>query len=556
MRNRYAIVFLMFWSAVFAAALLWRSDLHEAAPGSVMPDPSDVRRIVFVREGETNVLALTNGAWRVTAPIDAETDPETVNRLLDVLAFRVTGDTVTDADLAVFGRGLSEFGLRPPRVEMHVFTADAESTLLIGRDTPGGGEVYARFAGTEAVFTVTNALREVADRPVDAFRSRRVVRFLPDDVEEFSLRIPGKPFVRLVRADNGAWRIVLPTEAPADAAAVQKLLAAFAEARILGYAAQGVAAPDADSAVSVSFRVAGGEKDKVVFDEAAAGTERVRAGIRDGTVVVTLSSGLLQACLAGGEKLRDLRLFPVDAADVRSVTITESGTRVWQLERVTATNEWRLALPVAAPAEAKLAGDVLERVLALRQNDVAVEGMDGTVRVSVAGGEGTLAAIPVSASVFSAIGGLDNLRSKTVLAFDPLVVSRVKVISAGGTGTEVAFDGRRGEWTAKGARPKAEAIRRMVLALSELKAASVEKASATPDDLRRFGLARGAGGESEPTLVVSVDFTDAAAYPRRNILVGDVAPGGGRYVTTGGAEAAVFVLPQASVSLLMQPLTE
>ena len=59
-------------------------------------------------------------------------------------------------------------------------------------------------------------------------------------------------------------------------------------------------------------------------------------------------------------------------------------------------------------------------------------------------------------------------------------------------------------------------------------------------------------GLDDPRFTIAIDqFKDDAV--RRNVLIGEAAPGGGRYATLGAADA-VFVLPERAVGLLTAPL--
>ena len=77
--------------------------------------------------------------------------------------------------------------------------------------------------------------------------------------------------------------------------------------------------------------------------------------------------------------------------------------------------------------------------------------------------------------------------------------------------------------------------------------AAVETVAATPDDLRRCGL-------DVPELTIAIDFEQADST-RRNLLLGGVAAGGGRYATVGGADA-VFILSRAVVQELTVKIAE
>ena len=67
------------------------------------------------------------------------------------------------------------------------------------------------------------------------------------------------------------------------------------------------------------------------------------------------------------------------------------------------------------------------------------------------------------------------------------------------------------------------------------------------EDFKRCGLVRPAF-----TIAVDVDATDAV---RRNLLLGNAAPGGGRYATAGGADA-IFIISRETVAALTVPLVE
>ena len=94
MKNRRAIAFFLFWSVVFASAivLLTVSDRSsgESSGGSLMS--VDVREVIKVdierRAGaggarENVSIVRQDGRWRIASPMKAEADEEAVKRLID-----------------------------------------------------------------------------------------------------------------------------------------------------------------------------------------------------------------------------------------------------------------------------------------------------------------------------------------------------------------------------------------------------------------------------------------------------------------------------------------
>ena len=159
--------------------------------------------------------------------------------------------------------------------------------------------------------------------------------------------------------------------------------------------------------------------------------------------------------------------------------------------------------------------------------------------------------VSVAKAVFKECGSFADLRSKTLLELDVQSIRRLSLKPLEGTGVSVVLNPERNQWNlAEGSAPatvRVDAVKTLLAALTRVEAKSVETMAATPEDLRRCGL-------DAPTLVIAVDFEGQDAV-RRNLMLGSVASGGGRYATVGGADA-VFVLDRSTTSALMVSITE
>ena len=490
-----------------------------------------------------------------------------MRRLVDAVTLLPLGDMRTEEELAALHEDLADFGLAGDvRATVTLRSNSSAVSISFGAPTASGKEVYARTSGLRNVFTVANAAFDAVPLDADGFRRRALVASDAKDVTGIDLRVPESPFVKLVRGVGG-WRLAAPVEAPADAAAVEKLVAGLAEAKVAEFVLPSASNPppggesaikpsalapyglSSDAGFAVTVRAASGAAEQIVFG-AHRGTNLVYALVQNGTAVVAVDAALAELCRAGGASFRDSRVFPLGAGErLASVSLT-AGSLVYVLAQGT-NGVWRLEAPVVAQADPAAAAAMVDRVLRMRRSDVpdSPPEKDG-VRVSVATSAGVQPGVVVPAAFFEGCGAFADLRSKTLLALDPASVRRISVTPKGAAGITVAPSADRSKWNIEGGPPatvSVDAVKKLLTALTRVDAAAVETVAATPDDLRRCGL-------DVPELTIAIDFEQADST-RRNLLLGGVAAGGGRYATVGGADA-VFILSRAVVQALTVKIAE
>ena len=575
MNNLRATVFLCVGIAVIACGLYVLSFRTRAVATATTRNSlctfalDDVKSFDVVRGG-TNLVALTrgdDGAWRIIAPYAAPADEAVVRRLVDAVTLLPLGDMRTEEELAALHEDLADFGLAGDvRATVTLRSNSSAVSISFGAPTASGKEVYARTSGLRNVFTVANAAFDAVPLDADGFRRRALVASDAKDVTGSALRVPESPFVKLVRGVGG-WRLAAPVEAPADAAAVEKLVAGLAEAKVAEFVLPSASNPppggesaikpsalapyglSSDAGFAVTVRAASGAAEQIVFG-AHRGTNLVYALVQNGTAVVAVDAALAELCRAGGASFRDSRVFPLGAGErLASVSLT-AGSLVYVLAQGT-NGVWRLEAPVVAQADPAAAAAMVDRVLRMRRSDVpdSPPEKDG-VRVSVATSAGVQPGVVVPAAFFEGCGAFADLRSKTLLALDPASVRRISVTPKGAAGITVAPSADRSKWNIEGGPPatvSVDAVKKLLTALTRVDAAAVETVAATPDDLRRCGL-------DVPELTIAIDFEQADST-RRNLLLGGVAAGGGRYATVGGADA-VFILSRAVVQELTVKIAE
>lgn len=578
MSNRRFVVFFLVGIVVLlavSAALEWRRAVSRAGAevreSLVRMPAATVSSIEFEREGGfvAELVRGQSGEWMVERPFRADADESAVARALDAVLLRPVEDARTEAEIAALGASPASFGLDSPRCVVTLRGGGRNATVRFGALSASGREVYASVGGAESVFMLSSDVLSAMPRSADDLRPRALLPFSEAEVVGLDFRVPDAPFVKLVRQSSD-WRLASPVDAPAEAEAVQSVVAALSRARIVSfvYPSSEQVPPSGDvedkvprdklatygltvgAGLSVRVRGADGGFTRVSFG-GRAGTNLVYALVGRGASVVTVDASLADMCRVGDATFRDTSVFPhVDAHHLKSVSIT-AGSDVYLLVRGKG-GAWGLESPVVAVADAAQAAAVVDKVLRLRQGDVQTDavGTDAAdfVRVSVATDGAVLPGATVRRAYFGLDGEFANLRSKTMFTLDAETVRRLTMCAADRAAVVVAHDSEKGSWRVEGGDGAAtgravdqEAVTALLTALARVDAVGVETLCALPGDYARCGLVK-------PSFTLAIDV-DASGAVRRNIMLGGVASGGGRYATVGGLDA-IFVLSRHVVQAL------
>ena len=530
---------------VGASRIVRRTALYE--------DADEATGLLVRRAGSPDTeLSKASGAWRLTEPFNASADPRSVMKFVDALAFSPIRDSMEDSELARLGRGRADFGLDCPRVTVRVVGPHGAAELAFGSATPAGDGVYAAVLGEKSVFVVdTNAFAAV-DVDAGGLRSRSLFSIGADEIGALDVRRSEGAFMRFAR-DGEKWRMTEPQDAPASAAKVRKFLDTVLEARAAEFvwpvgtsnetdtasvallAGYGL---DSESAVTVTLKGTDGV-DRLLSLGREADNGFVYALAHNGAAVVTVEATFKDFVLEGANGFLDTRLFPYDEASVRTLSLVDGAER-YLLARGD-DGSWRLDAPVAAPADPDEVASILGSVLALHSSAEDASGIAVSVSTN---------ARPVRVSREAVLGRhrLEDLRSRDIARIEPSRIRRIVSMPQGGKPSSVVYDMDRRAWnvesSASGGVADAAAIESVLEVLNPLRAESVVTLKVGPGGLGRYGL-------ETPSHVVAIDRNEEDSV-RRNVLIGDKAPGG-RYATFGSSDA-VFVLGEDAVRRLTSPL--
>ena len=211
-------------------------------------DSAYVEQISIRRPGGFVQLRRQIGQWLIQQPFRWRAENRVVQTLLDRLQeVRITAFVSDDGGNAV------TYGVDDSAVTLSLLLGPDEtsSVLKIGRDAlEYPGCVYAGWAGQDAVFAVTNGVKQMLESPVNAFRDRSLVNIAPYAVQQVRIT-GGEQVVEMVRNRDG-WQLREPCQEAADRVVVEALIerwcdvqaAAFVADNVTNWAAYGFSAGD------------------------------------------------------------------------------------------------------------------------------------------------------------------------------------------------------------------------------------------------------------------------------------------------------------------------
>ena len=561
MKNMRIIVWLLAGISLLVAANFFLSfnDTPETAivqRRSLLTVPDDAVSLVEIsRDGAVESVLTHTGTWRLVEPFPGSVDESVVLKLLDALAYAPLDDSLGDQELLKLGRTRADFGLDNPRLRVRVRAGDTDTSISFGTATPSASGVYAAIEGVHAVFVVPSNTFAAVDVPASGFRRRTLFTSGEESVASFDVKRGTGEFMRFKR-DGDGWAMVQPTEGPASAPKIKKLLtdvmsasaydfvwpiggsnevAEVSGALLAGYGL------GAENAVTLTLKGTDGSDRRISFGS-DAGEGRVYALVHNGSAIVTVDGSLKDMASLGNSAFADTRLFPYEASQVNGISIVDGGVTCMLAKND--DGSWRMDSPISAPASLTAVESLVSAVLALRGGDADEKG----VEVSISADERK---VHVARGSLGTHFRLENLRSLEILKIDPASVRRLSVT---GTNTNkmksVAYDRDRRAWSVEASSVSGTVseggITRVLGVVNPLEAGRIVKLKVSADDLGGYGL-------DKPRLTVAIDLEREDAI-RRNILVGDATDGG--CFATVGASDAVFVLPESAVYDLSADIVE
>jgi hypothetical protein len=212
---------VFYWSQHRKPAEESAAPATSAAPVILKVNAADVTALVIKRKGTDPVtIAKTDGKWAITGPKAMPADQEAVTMILSTLSL-LNADRLVEEKAA----DQKQYGL----VELDI-TGKGSRQLLLGDDTPAGGDVYAALGEDPRVFTVSSYNKTSLDKSLNDLRDKSLLTVNPDNVSRVELIKKGAD-IEFDRTKDG-WQMLKPSAAAADSSAVNDLVRNLTSARM------------------------------------------------------------------------------------------------------------------------------------------------------------------------------------------------------------------------------------------------------------------------------------------------------------------------------------
>jgi Domain of unknown function (DUF4340) len=203
-----------------------QANVPSAAPVILKVNTAGVTQLT-IKQKQSDPVTLQKadaGKWQITQPKPYRADQETVAGMLSTLS-GLNADRVVEDKAS----NLKQYGLDPAVAELDI-TGKGQGTrqLLLGDDTPTGGDVYASLAGDPRVFTVSSFNKTSLDKSLNDLRDKSLLTVDADTVSRVELIRKGQE-IEFDRTKDG-WQILKPTSSPADSSAVNNLVRSLTSA--------------------------------------------------------------------------------------------------------------------------------------------------------------------------------------------------------------------------------------------------------------------------------------------------------------------------------------
>jgi hypothetical protein len=201
-----------------------------AAPASTAPvilkvNAADVTELEIQHKGTDPItLKKTGSDWQITGPKPFRADQEAVTSILSTLSLLSADRLVEDK-----APDLKQYGLDTPAVEIDI-RGKGTQKLLLGDDTPAGGDVYTALAADPRVFTISSYNKTSLAKGLNDLRDKSLLTVNPDNVSRVELVKKGQE-IQLDRTKDG-WQMLKPSAAAADSSAVNDLVRSLTNARM------------------------------------------------------------------------------------------------------------------------------------------------------------------------------------------------------------------------------------------------------------------------------------------------------------------------------------
>jgi Domain of unknown function (DUF4340) len=351
-----------------------KPDADTSKPAFTSIQPSDVASFTITHPSQPTSTPLRlekqGSDWRITQPVTTEADQPTAAGLVDQFAFLRVSQTEPGTE-----DRRKAYGLDPAQLSIEFQMANgAKHSILVGNADFTNENVYAIIDGGQSVSLLPQVLATAAGKSLDDMRDRAVLHLSADQITSVELKNSGGEVTVAKESskDNSAWKIQKPQAVAAGHDAVDSLLQAVSNAKMVSVASEtldklaqfGLTPP------AITFAAA----------DAKGATQTLLVGKKDGSSFYARDASRptifridadLETKLA--EKFGDLRDKQILHADVGASTKVEIQTAAGSLTLVRKPNdpdEWQFDAPADRKGKTAASWKVLDPLGTMQADEI------------------------------------------------------------------------------------------------------------------------------------------------------------------------------------------
>jgi hypothetical protein len=186
--------------------------------------------IELVYPDRSIALAKRDGAWRLTAPVDAPADEAVVKSLVAT----ITGAQVQKS-LDEMPADLAPFGLDKPATTIKITTKDGTlPPIQIGKNTAIGAKTYVRKGDEPKIYLTASTIQTGVNKQAKDLRDKQLLAYQDDDVQRIDIEKPGVPPLTILRRGKDTWTLE-PSGLPADPTEVRSYVSSLRTTRAVDF---------------------------------------------------------------------------------------------------------------------------------------------------------------------------------------------------------------------------------------------------------------------------------------------------------------------------------
>jgi hypothetical protein len=290
------------------------------------------RKFNFAKEKD----ASGDERWQLLEPTKAPAEANKISEVLEKLAdLQARGDAVIDsAELKNYGladndpvttvtltvREEKADGVDNPKV-----TNNRTITYRLGKADAAKAKLYLQVAGVARIDAVPDDLLKLVDRPVLAYRSRRVIDLATNKLTKVSVERPNDPYS--LTQHESKWSLATPVPAATDGGKANSLVADLAHLEAADFVNFTPSADDLKNygldapALKVTITPSDGASQTLLIGKPREGKPEVYAKLADAPEVFALKQSVKDAIDQPSLAFRPLQLWQIAGINVQSIKI-------------------------------------------------------------------------------------------------------------------------------------------------------------------------------------------------------------------------------------------